>query len=162
MRRPSQSGFSLLELMIVIAIITVLSAIAIPNILRARQHAYEASAAGFMHSVQADQLAYRTTHGAYASSFTQLPGLAASAAGDSSDEGESATTVVPATATGATSTILRDSYVYRLSRVSEEEWYMTAEPILDRYNGLYYLTNQSGAVQSKKGAPPVDTSQRSQ
>src|SRR3954468_7444484 len=97
MRRNSQSGFSLLELMIVIAIITVISAIAIPNLLRARQHAYEASAAGFMHSVQADQLAYRTTHGTYASSFSQLTSVVAGATGNSPDQpgstsGASATT----------------------------------------------------------------------
>ena len=38
----------------------ILGAISIPNLLRARQSAYEASAAGFLHTVQTEQIAYRT------------------------------------------------------------------------------------------------------
>ncbi|MGH9522581.1 MAG: type IV pilin protein, partial [Terriglobales bacterium] len=80
MKRRIQRGFSLLELMIVLAIILVISVMAVPSYLRARQAAYEASAVGFAHSVQADQVAYRATHGTYATSFSQLPGQEAAAA----------------------------------------------------------------------------------
>ena len=43
-------GFSLIELLIVIAIILIIAAIAIPNLLQAKMAANEASAAGSLHS----------------------------------------------------------------------------------------------------------------
>jgi len=54
MRRRSQRGITLVELVIAITIIMILGAISIPNLLRARQSAYEASAAGFLHTVQTE------------------------------------------------------------------------------------------------------------
>ena len=169
MRRRVQRGFSLLELMIVLAIILVISVIAVPSYLRARQAAYEASAVGFAHSVQADQVAYRATHGNYATSFSQLPGQEAAAAAETAAGGGGPTDTngVDATASAigmtarsgvATSTVIRNSYVYTMVTVSDEDWYMTAFPVMDRTNGLYVYTDSTGALRSAKGAPPAGTS----
>ena len=49
----STKGFSLIELLIVVAIILIIAAIAIPNLLRARLAANESSAAGSLHSIRA-------------------------------------------------------------------------------------------------------------
>jgi prepilin-type N-terminal cleavage/methylation domain-containing protein len=52
------SGFSLIELLIVVAIILIIAAIAIPNLLRARMSANESSAASAIRSITAAETAY--------------------------------------------------------------------------------------------------------
>jgi prepilin-type N-terminal cleavage/methylation domain-containing protein len=165
MMRGSQRGFSLLELMIVIAIIVTLSAMTIPSYLRARQRAYEASAVGFAHSVQTDQVAYKATHGSYATSFNQLPGYSAAAADQSGNTGsidaetiqQAASNVLgaPVRAGGATSSVIRNSYVFTLTTLDDDQWYISAFPLLDRVNGLYIYADETGRLQSKKGGPPT-------
>ena len=53
------SGFTLIELMIVVAIIAIIAAIAIPNLLRSRMSANEASAAGAMRTIASSEAAYQ-------------------------------------------------------------------------------------------------------
>src|SRR5260370_13935849 len=51
-------GFSLIELLIVVAIILVIAAIAIPNLLRARMAANDSSAAASVRSINTAEIAY--------------------------------------------------------------------------------------------------------
>jgi len=55
-------GFSLIELLIVVAIILIIAAIAIPNLLRSRIAADEASAVGSLRTLNTAEITYNTTY----------------------------------------------------------------------------------------------------
>ena len=69
-------GFSLIELLIVVAIILIIAAIAIPNLLRARMSANDASAASSVRSVGTAEVAYFSTYPAigFAANLATLGG----------------------------------------------------------------------------------------
>jgi len=72
----SKKGFSLIELLIVVAIILIIAAIAIPNLLRARTSANEASAAASVHAIVTAEVGYANAYPSvgYAGAIANLGG----------------------------------------------------------------------------------------
>jgi prepilin-type N-terminal cleavage/methylation domain-containing protein len=74
MKQRKTKGFSLMELLIVVAIILIIAAIAIPNLLRSRIAANNSAAAGSIRSINTAETTYLTTYplAGYADSLGKL------------------------------------------------------------------------------------------
>lgn len=106
-------GFSLVELLIVVAIILVISAIAIPNLLRSRQAANESSAVANLRVLNNAEVTYALTYNSgYTSGLNALgppsSGLATANAADLTDP------VLSGLATqGSNTMFVKSGYVFR-------------------------------------------------
>ena len=103
-KRQGQKGFTLIELMIVIAIIGILAAIAIPNFLSYRQRAYDSAAQSDLKNLMTAQEAYFVDHDTY----VDITGV--SAGGEISDLDLTLSKGVTAGGTGSTTGYTMSAY----------------------------------------------------
>ena len=133
-------GFSLIELLIVVAIILIIAAIAIPNLLRSKMAANEASAVGSLRTINTSSVAYSTTYGNYPPALTNLGpasgGTATSATADLIDSVLSAGT--------------KSGYVFTYTAGTNNQSYtITAGPVTQNVTGQrYFYTDQSGVIRA--------------
>ena len=175
--RFNKRGFSLVELLLVVAIVLVLTAIGTPFLLKSLQQAHNAAALGYLRELQRAQEQYRLQKNEYADTFTKLEGFIT--ADLVIPESLPAPVSLPTLAFAQTETapgqeapppgqvktlgpefgasgnqVVRSMYVFSLNRPSTDRWECIAEPVRERTSSFYYFMDDTGVIRFAIGAMP--------
>jgi prepilin-type N-terminal cleavage/methylation domain-containing protein len=149
--RNRQKGFSLIELLIVVAIILIIAAIAIPNLLRAKMAANEASAVATLRTLNTSAVAYSTTYGAYPTHLTDL-GPASTPSSTAADLMDAVLSNDPATKGGYT-------FVWVGTGTPVSSYTLKATPVTQGVTGQRgFFTDQSGVIRANSAGTATSSS----
>jgi type IV pilus assembly protein PilA len=152
----TERGFSLIELLIVIAVILIIAAIAIPNFMRSKMRANEASAVSSLRSITTAEVVYSTTYNiGYSSSLPSLGGSGA---------------VIDETNAGLIDSVLssgsKSGYTFTYAPTSSDStgdiltYTANADPVLAGTTGdTHFFVDQTSIIRSNQTGPagPNDT-----
>jgi type IV pilus assembly protein PilA len=143
--RNKQKGFSLIELLIVVAIILIIAAIAIPNLLRARIAANEASAVASLRTMNTASITYNSSYGSYPTTLSDLgPSNGATPTSTTADLLDS---VLAPAGGGQTSTKSGYGFTFAVPASGNPGYTINAAPTTVNQTGVrYFYTDSSGVV----------------
>jgi type IV pilus assembly protein PilA len=151
----NQRGFSLIELLIVVAIILIIAAIAIPNLVKSRIRANEAAAASTLRTLQ-------TTQAAYNSAYGQVSGFAGSLVtlGPAATCDQTHACMLDAQLGCASEPCLRGGYQYFLTSDSSSapftDYAFTATPLSWNVTGTKnFCATEDGMIRYQVGGSAV-------
>ena len=136
-----QKGFSLIELLIVVAIILIIAAIAIPNLLRARIAANESAAVGALRTLNTAQISYNSTYPSvgFASTLGNLAGTSCT------PPSSSGACLIDTALAGGT----KSGYSFSITGVSGSPagaYQMFASPLAPNQTGIRYFCSFADGV----------------
>lgn len=135
----TQKGFSLIELLIVVAIVGIIAAIAVPYLEQARQATKSASAVASMRAINSAQASYRATNGRYGT----MPEMAAAQL-----------IADPSLSAGA-----KSGYTFNVTTATALNYEAVADPIIDPTNAFqHYYVDGSAIIRVEVGAPATAAS----
>jgi prepilin-type N-terminal cleavage/methylation domain-containing protein len=150
--RNKQKGFSLIELLIVVAIILIIAAIAIPNLLRSKMAANEASAVASLRTYNTSIVAYQTTYATDPDTNLAQLGPVASGTAPSSASADLVDSLLGAAAP------TKSGYNFSYAPVAGPpvtQYTILASPQSSSTGQRYFMTDQSGVIyQTSDGTIP--------
>jgi prepilin-type N-terminal cleavage/methylation domain-containing protein len=142
MKRNRQRGFSLIELLIVVTIILIIAAIAVPKFLQARATASQANAAASMRSINTALAMFNTSWSGYPASITVLGGNCAATPPTAAIACTLDDTIAQAVAAGT-----YNNYTWAYTQtVSPSGFVLTATPAASNNAIRSYYLDQGGTI----------------
>jgi len=145
----NQKGFSLIELLIVVAIILIIAAIAIPNLIKSKMAANESSAVGSLRTITTANIAYSTAcpNIGFSATLVELNAGATCVAA----KGEIDNTLSTGTKSGY-------SFKYTPSGTTPEtQFQVNANPLTASSGTRYFFVDESGVIRANSTAAASNT-----
>jgi type IV pilus assembly protein PilA len=150
-----QKGFSLIELLIVVAIILIIAAIAIPNLMRARMSANESSAAGSIRTINTAEVSYATAYPTVG--FTGLTALGGPA-GSCTPSSTTGCFIDSFLANSASTAPGKDGYTFTVTAATATYTSLATPVNLNTSGTAAFCSDQSGVIYRNSGASTCDNS----
>jgi type IV pilus assembly protein PilA len=138
-----QKGFSLIELLIVVAIILIIAAIAIPNLMRARMSANESSAAGSLRTINTAEVSYSTTYPTVG--FTGLSALGSGTTSPCTPSTTQGCFIDNYLATQASAAPGKDGFIFTVAATTST-YTSDAEPVSANTGTRAFCSNETGVI----------------